>query len=106
MALGYDKNLYILAFDHRGSFQKKFFGISGQPSPEETDRISDAKAAILHTPLDRVCAARAALIPREAARFALRVAGPHRSSGGRCLWRRALSSTVRHGCPIGDRRPS
>ena len=46
MALGYDKNLYILAFDHRGSFQKKFFGISGQPSPEETDRISDAKGTI------------------------------------------------------------
>jgi myo-inositol catabolism protein IolC len=46
MALGYDKNLYILAFDHRGSFQKKFFGISGQPSPEESDRISDAKSVI------------------------------------------------------------
>jgi myo-inositol catabolism protein IolC len=46
MALGYDRNLYILAFDHRGSFQKKFFGISGQPSPEEAERISDAKSAI------------------------------------------------------------
>jgi myo-inositol catabolism protein IolC len=46
MALGYDKSLYILAFDHRGSFQKKFFGISGQPSPEEADRISDAKSVI------------------------------------------------------------
>jgi myo-inositol catabolism protein IolC len=46
MALGYDKSLYILAFDHRGSFQKKFFGIAGQPTPEESDRISDAKAVI------------------------------------------------------------
>jgi myo-inositol catabolism protein IolC len=46
MVLGYDRNLYILAFDHRGSFQKKFFGISGQPSPEEADRISDAKSVI------------------------------------------------------------
>ena len=46
MALGYDKSLYILAFDHRGSFQKKFFGIVGQPSPEEADRISDAKSVI------------------------------------------------------------
>ena len=27
MALGYDGKLYILAFDHRGSFQKKMFGI-------------------------------------------------------------------------------
>ena len=46
MVLGYDRNLYILAFDHRGSFQKKFFDISGQPSPEEADRISDAKSVI------------------------------------------------------------
>jgi myo-inositol catabolism protein IolC len=46
MALGYDKNLYILAFDHRGSFQKKFFGISGRPSPEEAERISDTKSTI------------------------------------------------------------
>ena len=29
MALGYEGNLYILAFDHRGSFQKKFFGVTG-----------------------------------------------------------------------------
>ena len=32
MALGYDRRLYILAFDHRGSFQKKMFGISGEPN--------------------------------------------------------------------------
>jgi myo-inositol catabolism protein IolC len=46
MALGYDRNLYILAFDHRGSFQKKFFGISGEPNSEETERIADAKSVI------------------------------------------------------------
>ncbi len=46
MALGYDKSLYILAFDHRGSFQKKFFGVSGEPNEEETERISDAKRVI------------------------------------------------------------
>jgi myo-inositol catabolism protein IolC len=46
MALGYDKPLYILAFDHRGSFQKKFFGVSGEPNEEETARISDAKRVI------------------------------------------------------------
>src|SRR5436309_6843447 len=44
--LGYDKALYILAFDHRGSFQKKFFGITGEANPEEAERISDAKAVI------------------------------------------------------------
>jgi myo-inositol catabolism protein IolC len=46
MALGYDKPLYILAFDHRGSFQKKFFGVAGEPNAEETARISDAKSVI------------------------------------------------------------
>ena len=34
MALGYDGKLYILAFDHRGSFQKKMFGIQGDPTDE------------------------------------------------------------------------
>jgi len=46
MALGYDKKLYILAFDHRGSFQKKFFGIEGDPDPEQTAMIADAKHLI------------------------------------------------------------
>jgi myo-inositol catabolism protein IolC len=46
MALGYDGKLYILAFDHRGSFQKKMFGIGGDPTPEETETISDAKRLI------------------------------------------------------------
>jgi len=46
MTLGYDKSLYILASDHRGSFQKKFFGVAGDPSDEETARISDAKKVI------------------------------------------------------------
>jgi myo-inositol catabolism protein IolC len=46
MPLGYDNPLYILAFDHRGSFQKKFFGVAGEPNDEETARISDAKKVI------------------------------------------------------------
>lgn len=46
MALGYDGKLYILAFDHRGSFQKKMFGIAGDPTPEETETIADAKRLI------------------------------------------------------------
>jgi myo-inositol catabolism protein IolC len=46
MELGYDGKLYILAFDHRGSFQKKMFGIAGEPTPEETARIADAKHLI------------------------------------------------------------
>ena len=46
MALGYDGKLFIHAFDHRGSFQKKMFGIQGDPTAEETERISDAKHLI------------------------------------------------------------
>src|SRR5687767_1570864 len=46
MDLGYDGQLYILAFDHRGSFQKKYFGIQGDPTPEDVERISDAKALV------------------------------------------------------------
>ncbi len=46
MALGYHEKLYILAFDHRGSFQKKMFGIESDPTPEETKTISDAKHLI------------------------------------------------------------
>ena len=38
MTLGYDGKLYILAFDHRGSFQKKMFGIEGDPSPSRPRR--------------------------------------------------------------------
>jgi 5-dehydro-2-deoxygluconokinase len=46
MTLGYDGKLYILAFDHRGSFQKKMFGIQGDSTPEQTDTIADAKHLI------------------------------------------------------------
>ncbi len=46
MTLGYDKDLFILAFDHRGSFQKTFFGVQGEPTPEESAKIIDAKRLI------------------------------------------------------------
>ena len=54
MALGYDGKLYILAFDHRGSFQKKMFGIQGDPTPEETAKITDAKHVIYEGMTDAV----------------------------------------------------
>lgn len=54
MALGYDGKLYVLAFDHRGSFQKKMFGIAGDPSAEETETISDAKHLIFEGMLEAV----------------------------------------------------
>jgi 5-dehydro-2-deoxygluconokinase len=43
---GYNEKLFILAFDHRGSFQKKFFGIEGEPNAEQVQTISDAKHLI------------------------------------------------------------
>lgn len=40
-------NLYILAFDHRGSFLSKMFGIVGRPpTDDEQARIADAKYLI------------------------------------------------------------
>jgi 5-dehydro-2-deoxygluconokinase len=46
MSSGYDGKLFILAFDHRGSFQKKWFELEGEPTEEDTRRISDAKHLI------------------------------------------------------------
>jgi myo-inositol catabolism protein IolC len=46
MTIGYDKPLYMLAFDHRGSFQKNLLGIEGRPDAAEAARISSAKAIL------------------------------------------------------------
>jgi myo-inositol catabolism protein IolC len=54
MGLGYDGRLYILAFDHRGSFQKKMFGIEGEPTSEETETIASAKRVIFEGMLEAV----------------------------------------------------
>jgi 5-dehydro-2-deoxygluconokinase len=54
MTLGYDGKLYILAFDHRGSFQKKMFGIEGDPSDDDTAKIADAKRLIFEGMLKAV----------------------------------------------------
>lgn len=45
--IGYTKDLFILPFDHRGSFQEKLFGIKGrQPNAEETKEIASYKYVI------------------------------------------------------------
>ena len=38
------ERLYILSFDHRGSFKKGLMGIAGEPTQEERRRISELKA--------------------------------------------------------------
>jgi myo-inositol catabolism protein IolC len=46
MTLGYNKPLYILPFDHRGSFQTGMFGWKGSLSPAQTAQIAAAKQVI------------------------------------------------------------
>jgi 5-dehydro-2-deoxygluconokinase len=46
MPRGYDQPLYILPFDHRGTFETKMFGWEGDLSPEQTGEIAAAKQVI------------------------------------------------------------
>ncbi len=46
MSLGFNKPLYILPFDHRGSFQTKMFGWKGTLTPDQTAQIAAAKQVI------------------------------------------------------------
>lgn len=94
MQRGYDQKLYILAFDHRGSFQKKFFGIEGAPDPEQTAMIADAKHLIFEGMAQAVAAGAKAevtgvlvdeqfggSVPQEAREKGLKVAMPVERSG-------------------------
>jgi len=45
-AIGFDKPLYILPFDHRGSFQTKMFGWSGTLSSNQTAEIAAIKQVV------------------------------------------------------------
>jgi 5-dehydro-2-deoxygluconokinase len=45
--LGFTRDLFIMPFDHRGSFQEKLFGIKGRaPTAEETQEIAGYKKII------------------------------------------------------------
>jgi len=46
MSVGYNRPLYILPFDHRGSFQTKMFGWKGKLSAEQTAEIAATKRVI------------------------------------------------------------
>jgi myo-inositol catabolism protein IolC len=94
MTLGYDQKLYILAFDHRGSFQKKFFGIQGEPDAEQTAIIADAKHLIFEGMLQAVGSGADAsvtgvlvdeqfgsTVPEEARESGLKLAMPAERSG-------------------------
>jgi myo-inositol catabolism protein IolC len=63
MNLGFDQPLYILPFDHRGSFQTKMFGWTGKLTLEQTAQIAAAKQVIY----DAFKAAVAGGVPKEKA---------------------------------------
>ena len=63
MNIGYEKPLYILPFDHRGTFQKQMFGWEGPLNADQTAAIAAAKDVIY----DGFKAALAARVPKEAA---------------------------------------
>jgi 5-dehydro-2-deoxygluconokinase len=46
MSAGYDRPLYVLPFDHRGSFQTKMFGWKGTLSAQQTAEIAATKQVI------------------------------------------------------------
>jgi len=46
MTIGYDQPLYILPFDHRGTFAKNMFGWKGALTAEQTAQISAVKQVI------------------------------------------------------------
>ena len=77
--LGFAKRLYILPFDHRGSFQKKMFGWDGAWSAQQTAEIAAAKPVIC----DAFTAAVHAGVPEDKAGILRRAKDRTRSSDGR-----------------------
>jgi len=51
MNLGYNKDLYVQPFDHRGSFQVKLFGWEGVLTDAQTAEIAATKQVIFWEPL-------------------------------------------------------
>ena len=45
-ALGYDRPLYVLPFDHRGSFQTKLFGWRGALTTDQAAELAASKRVI------------------------------------------------------------
>src|SRR5438309_2329977 len=44
--IGFDHPLYVLPFDHRGTFQTQMFGWKGALTPDQTEQITSAKQII------------------------------------------------------------
>jgi len=63
MAIGYDRPLYVLPFDHRATFSKTMFGWDGPLSPDQSAQIAAIKDVIY----DAFKAAVAGGVPKERA---------------------------------------
>jgi myo-inositol catabolism protein IolC len=89
MPRGYDRALYILPFDHRGSFQAKMFGWKSPLSEAQTAEIARAKQVIY----DGFLAALAGGVPREKAAILVD------ERFGAAILRGATSKNIVTACP-------
>jgi hypothetical protein len=90
MPRGYDRPLYILPFDHRGSFQTKMFGWQSPLSDAQTAEIAGAKRVIY----DGFLAALAGGVPREKAGILVD------EQFGAAILRDAESGNIVTACPL------
>ena len=89
MPRGYDRPLYILPFDHRGSFQRKMFGWESPLSDAQTAEIACAKQVVY----DGFLAALAGGVPREKAGILVD------EQFGAAILRDAASKSIITACP-------
>jgi myo-inositol catabolism protein IolC len=89
MSRGHDWPLYVLPFDHRGSFETGMFGWKGALSPEQTAQIADAKRVIN----DGFKAALAQGVPKEKAAVLVD------EQFGAAILRQAKADGVTTACP-------
>jgi myo-inositol catabolism protein IolC len=87
---GFDRSLYILPFDHRGSFETGMFGWKGALTPEQTAQIADAKQVIY----DGFKAAIEAGVPKEKAGILVD------EQFGRAILRDAAAKGYVTACPV------
>ena len=90
MPRGYDRPVYILPFDHRGSFQTKMFGWQSPLSDAQTAEIAGAKQVIF----DGFLAALAGGVPKEKAGILVD------EQFGAAILRDASSKKIVTACPL------
>ena len=90
MPRGYDRPLYILPFDHRGSFQTKMFGWQSPLSDAQTAEIAGTKRIIY----DGFLAALAGGVPKEKAGILVD------EQFGAAILRDASSTKIVTACPL------